>query len=128
MFASRVGTRLASISTPVPDLEVGSQVVQVSPAAPISCMPSTAPVSMASSVASISSFSIKGSPICTFGRFSSWSSPRVSEAKVAPWMPSRPVLAPTYIAALPGTSARADTMRSNGTTPTAIAFTSGLPE
>ena len=43
----------------------------VSPAAPMSWMPMTASVAMSSRHASISSFSGKGSPTCTVGRFSS---------------------------------------------------------
>ena len=38
---------------------------------------------------------MNGSPTCTVGRFSSLPSPNSAEAMVAPWMPSRPVLAPT---------------------------------
>ena len=45
--------------------------------------------------ASINSFSRNGSPTCTVGRRSSEPSSNVSEAIVAPWIPSRPVFAPT---------------------------------
>ncbi len=38
---------------------------------------------------------MNGSPICTFGRFAPASSPKPADAIVAPWMPSRPVFAPT---------------------------------
>ena len=38
---------------------------------------------------------MNGSPTWTVGRFSSLPSPNSAEAMVAPWMPSRPVLAPT---------------------------------
>jgi hypothetical protein len=58
-------------------------------------MPSTAPVCIASRQASSSSFSMNGSPICTLGRFCSDPSVNSSLAIVAPWMPSRPVFAPT---------------------------------
>ena len=52
-------------------------------------------VAISSRHASISSFSVKGSPTCTVGRFSSLSSSKLADAIVAPWMPSRPVLEPT---------------------------------
>ena len=45
--------------------------------------------------ASSSSFSMNGSPTCTAGRFSAERSSNSADAIVAPWMPSRPVLAPT---------------------------------
>ena len=51
---------------------------------------------------------MNGSPTCTVGRF--WlasSAANSSEAIVAPWMPSRPVLEPTYTIGLPTPSARA---------------------
>ena len=67
---------------------------EVRPAAPMSWMPTTASDAISSRVASISSFSAKGSPTCTVGRFSSESSSNSAEAMVAPWMPSRPVLEP----------------------------------
>ena len=38
---------------------------------------------------------MKGSPTCTAGRFSSSLSSNSADAIVAPWIPSRPVLAPT---------------------------------
>ena len=95
MPVSRWGTRSSSISMPTsPRLPI-SQVEQVSPAAPISCMPTMAPVFMASMQASSSSFSMKGSPTCTLGRFCLDSSVNSAEAMDAPWMPSRPVRAPT---------------------------------
>jgi hypothetical protein len=84
-----------SISTPVPARAPISQVEQVSPAAPMSWMPTTAPVASASRQASSSTFSMNGSPTWTVGRFSSLPSPNSADAMVAPWMPSRPVFAPT---------------------------------
>ena len=54
---------------PVPPRLPISQVEQVSPAAPMSWMPTMAPVCMASRQASSSSFSRNGSPTCTLGRF-----------------------------------------------------------
>ncbi len=69
---------------------------EVRPAAPMSWMATMASVAISSRHASISSFSAKGSPICTVGRFSSESpAPNSALAMVAPWMPSRPVLEPT---------------------------------
>ena len=68
---------------------------QVSPAAPMSWMAMIASVAISARQASMSSFSVKGSPTWTVGRFSSVSSPNAADAMVAPWMPSRPVLAPT---------------------------------
>ena len=66
----------------------------VRPAAPMSWIATTAPVPISSRQASSSSFSAKGSPTCTVGRFSSASASKLAEAMVAPWMPSRPVLEP----------------------------------
>ena len=51
--------------------------------------------------ASINSFSVKGSPTCTVGRFSSDLSSNSADAIVAPWMPSRPVFEPTYTTGSP---------------------------
>jgi len=68
---------------------------EVRPAAPMSWIATMASVAISSRQASRSSFSVKGSPTCTVGRFSSLSSSKVAEAMVAPWMPSRPVLEPT---------------------------------
>ena len=67
----------------------------VRPAAPMSWMPMMASVPMSSRQASMSSFSVKGSPTCTVGRFSSEFASNSALAMVAPWMPSRPVLEPT---------------------------------
>ena len=61
-----------------------SEQAQARPAAPMSWMPSTAPVSMASRQASRRSFSVNGSPTCTVGRRSSAPSSKVAEAMVAP--------------------------------------------
>ena len=55
---------------------------------------SAAPSAISSSVASISSFSAKGSPTWTVGRLSSDASSNSADAMVAPWIPSRPVLEP----------------------------------
>ncbi len=80
---------------PLPPRELISEVAQVSPAAPMSWMPTSASVFITSRHASMSSFSMKGSPTCTAGRFSAEASSNSADAMVAPWMPSRPVLAPT---------------------------------
>ena len=61
----------------------------------MSWMPTSAPVFMTSRQASSRSFSVNGSPTWTAGRFSSDFSSNSADAIVAPWMPSRPVLAPT---------------------------------
>ena len=67
----------------------------VRPAAPMSWMATMASVAISSRQASISSFSVNGSPTWTVGRFSSESAANSAEAMVAPWMPSRPVFEPT---------------------------------
>ena len=95
MPVSRWGTRESSTSIPVPARAGISEQAQARPAAPMSWMPTTAPVPIASRQASSRSFSVNGSPTCTVGRRSSAPSSKVAEAMVAPWMPSRPVLAPT---------------------------------
>ena len=46
--------------------------------------------------ASKSNFSVKGSPTCTVGFFSSEFSSNSAEAIEAPCIPSRPVFEPTY--------------------------------
>ncbi len=95
MPVSRFGTLSMSISTPVPARAPISEVEQVRPAAPMSWIPTTAPVLSASRQASSRTFSMKGSPTWTVGRRSSLPSPNSAEAMVAPWIPSRPVFAPT---------------------------------
>jgi hypothetical protein len=60
----------------------------------MSWIPTTAPLAITSRVASSRSFSVNGSPTWTLGRFASLASEISSEAKVAPWMPSRPVALP----------------------------------
>ena len=95
MPVSRCGTRAVSISTPVPARAPISLVEHVRPAAPMSWMPTSASFFITSRHASSNSFSMKGSPTCTAGRFSEDDSSNSADAIVAPWMPSRPVLAPT---------------------------------
>ena len=60
-----------------------------------------ASVAISSRHASISSFSVNGSPTCTVGRLLSESASNSALAMVAPWMPSRPVRLPTYTTGLP---------------------------
>ena len=71
-------------STPTPPLPAISTEDEVRPAAPMSWMAATAPEAMSSKVASISSFSAKGSPTWTVGRFSSEASSNSADAMVAP--------------------------------------------
>ena len=80
---------------PTPPLPAISTPEEVRPAAPMSWIATMASVAMSSRQASISSFSAKGSPIWTVGRFSSLSALNSALDMVAPWMPSRPVLLPT---------------------------------
>ncbi|MEJ1968109.1 MAG: hypothetical protein WDN03_05625 [Rhizomicrobium sp.] len=80
---------------PLPPLSAISADDEVSPAAPMSWIAMIASVAISSRQASSSSFSVKGSPTCTVGRFSSEASSNSADAMVAPWMPSRPVLEPT---------------------------------
>ncbi len=80
---------------PTPPLPAISTDELVRPAAPMSWMATIASVAISSRQASISSFSVNGSPTCTVGRFSSELASNSALAMVAPWMPSRPVLEPT---------------------------------
>ncbi len=127
MPASRRGTFSTSSSMPDSPLCALSTVLLVMPAAPRSCMPTIQLVSRSSRQASISSFSVKGSPTCTAGRRSSEDSSSSTEAKVAPWMPSRPVAAPTTSTGLPAPDALAGISLPDSISPTHIALTSGLP-
>jgi len=72
MPVSRRLTRWTSIQTPVPLLLAHSTTALVMPAAPRSCIPTTASLCSASRQASMSSFSRKGLPTWTVGR---WSAP-----------------------------------------------------
>ena len=105
-----------------------SEEEEVSPAAPRSCMLTTRRRCRSSRHASISFFSVNGSPTCTEGRFSS----RVSSnswlaSTEAPPMPSRPVLEPMSTTRLPGPLAMARTIWSVRSRPAHIAFTRQLP-
>ena len=99
----------------------------VSPAAPMSWMATMCPLRMSSSDASSSSFSVKGSPTCTMGRLASLCSERSSDANDAPWIPSRPVLAPTAMMGLPTPEATARMSSSSRMSPTHMALTNGFP-
>ena len=82
--------------------------------------------STASRHASMSTFSRKGLATWTAER-SSASSWKVREARPdAPWMPSRPVSAPTSTRRLPTPVAFAWTTRLRGSRPTHMALTRGL--
>ena len=81
---------------PVPARDAISKLEEVRPAAPMSWMPTIAPVRIASRQASSRSFSVKGAPTCTVGRIDSLAASNSLEAsRLAPWMPSRPVFEPT---------------------------------
>ena len=82
---------------------------------------------MSSRLASSSSFSVNGSPTWTCGRRASLFSLSSSEAKLAPWMPSRPVLAPTQSSTLPTPDAAARIRSASLSRPTHMALTSGFP-
>ncbi len=84
MPASRQGTASRLSSMPRLPLAPISTAEDVSPAAPMSWMAITAPDAMSSRQASSKSFSEKGSPTCTVGRFSSASASKAAEAMVAP--------------------------------------------
>ena len=103
-----------------------SEVEQVMPAAPMSCMPTTAVVLDNSRVASRSNFSWNGSPTCTEGKSSALSSVMSLDANDAPWMPSLPVADPTMYTGLPGPAAVAEMILSASKMPTDIALTRGF--
>ena len=100
---------------------------EVRPAAPMSWMAITAPVAISSRQASSSSFSAKGSPTCTVGRFSAAFASKAADAMAAPPMPSRPVLEPRYTIGLPTPVAFEVKIRSARAMPTAMALTRMLP-
>ncbi len=115
-----------------PTVQVGDPfteklLLEVRPAAPMSWMPMTQSVWKISRQASSSSFSVKGSPTWTVGRFSSLPSPNSAEAMLAPWMPSRPVLEPMYITLLPTPEANPLKILAERSTPSVKAFPRMLP-
>ena len=95
MPSSRQGTAFMSSSMPTPPFDAISTLDEVRPAAPMSWIATIASDAISSRHASISNFSVNGSPTWTVGRFSSESSEKSADAMVAPWMPSRPVFDPT---------------------------------
>ena len=127
MPCSRAGILSKSNSIPTSPFSAISAVEQVRPAAPISWAATTAPVLKASRQASTKDFSRKGSPTCTAGRSSMESSVSSALAKLAPPMPSLPVVEPTYKTGLPMPDAPALTISSVSMRPSAIALTRGLP-
>ena len=91
-------------------------------------MPATRPAAKISSVDSISSFSMNGSPTWTLGRLAGPSASNVSDASTeTPPMPSPPVRAPYRITWLPTPLALARCRSSWRSTPTQSALTSGFP-
>ena len=69
-------------------------------------MPCSRPSCFSSRHASMSSFSVNGSPTCTLGRFASAPSSNSCDARIdAPPMPSRPVLDPNSSATSPASPA-----------------------
>ena len=93
---------------PTPPLALISEVEQVIPAAPISCIPTIVPVLANSKLASSNNFSWKGSPTCTAGKSVALSSDISLEAKEAPPMPSLPVSDPTIKTGFPTPAAVAE--------------------
>ena len=91
---SRIGTFVRSSSIPTPPRAHISNVEDVSPAAPMSWIATTASPSRTSRTASRTSFSTNGSPTCTVGRRCDFRSSKASDAIDAPWIPSRPVFEP----------------------------------
>jgi len=70
---------------------------------------------------------MNGSPTCTVGRFSSVEASNSAEAMVAPWIPSRPVLAPMYITGFPTPAAVPRKILSAGRMPRVKALTRQFP-
>ncbi len=125
---SRSGTRSSATFMPPSPALASSDVAHERPAPPRSWMPVTMPAAKSSSVHSISSFSMNGSPTWTLGRFAGPVSSNVSDARtLTPPMPSPPVRAPYRITWLPTPEAFARCRSSWRSTPMQSAFTSGLP-
>lgn len=127
MPLSRAGTRSRSKRIPTPPLAAISAVEQVIPAAPMSWAATTAPVAKASRQASMRHLPRKGSPTCTAGRSCCASSLSSALAKLAPRIPSRPVVAPTYKIGLPTPRAADFTTAGVSSRPRAMTLTRGLP-
>ena len=94
------GTLSKLISIPNLPLDAISILDDVNPAAPMSWIAIIESPAISSKQASNKSFSVKGSPTCTVGFFSSILSSKLADAILAPWIPSLPVLEPTYITGL----------------------------
>ena len=124
--AWRLGTLSKSMRIPHPPFSDISDVLQIIPAAPMSCIPTSAFVLASSNVASINTFSANGSPTCTEGISFSDSSVTLADANVAPCIPSLPVADPTMKTGFPSPRATADIISPTRTKPTDIAFTSGF--
>ena len=125
---SRSGTLSSSTCMPPSPALASSDVAHESPAPPRSWIPATSPAAKISSVHSMSSFSMNGSPTWTLGRFAGPPASKVSDARtLTPPMPSPPVLAPYRITRLPAPEALARCRSSWRSTPTQSALTSGLP-
>ena len=126
--SSRKSTRSSQTCMPPSPFEASSLVAHEMPAPPRSWIPSTSPACSTSRVASISNFSMKGSPTCTLGRLVGPPSLKVSEARTeTPPMPSPPVRAPYRTTKFPTPFALARWISSCFIAPTHNAFTSGLP-
>ena len=133
--ASRSGTSSSRTSMPPVPAAASSVVAQATPAAPRSWMPTTRPPAKSSRQHSTSSFSVKGSPTCTLGRFAAsrrgtaaTRPPNVALASTeAPPTPSGPVVDPNRITLLPGPLAAATCRSPCRITPTQSALTSGFP-
>jgi len=127
---SRSGTVSRSTAMPTPPAAASSVVAQAIPAAPRSPIATTTPAAYNSRQHSISSFSMNGSPTCTFGRFARSPSAAPNEALAstdAPPMPSGPVGEPNRITLLPGPLAAASLRSLCRITPRQSALTSGFP-
>jgi hypothetical protein len=126
MVGSRRGTSSMSRAIPTPPRAAISAGAVESPPAPKSCSPISSGKRQTSNVASIRDFAVNGSPTWTLGRRSSVSPTKSSEANVAPWIPSRPVAAPTTRILLPTPAAIARFSSDLFTNPTHITFTKQL--
>ena len=125
---SRSGTRSRETRMPPSPALASSDVAQDSPAPPRSWIPATTPARKSSSVHSMSSFSMNGSPTWTLGRLVGPESVKVSDARtLTPPMPSPPVRAPYSRTRLPSPEAFARWRSSCRSTPTQSALTRGLP-
>ena len=128
---SRTWTAPMSMSIPTPSESAVSETAHARPPPPRSFIARTIPSDLAARTASITSFSVNGSGICTAER---WSSPpplpspppSPSDANPAPPIPSRPVAPPTRCTASPA-AAELGTSDSLLPNPTAATSTSAYP-